>query len=94
MQQNYITIDKKKEVDFIGKLETLKDDFETICGILNLPVLKLSRSKGDYKPEHIKHYTEYYNDKTRGLIELYFSPDIDMFEYTYDEKIIARRINL
>ena len=92
LQQNYITLDGKEEINFIGKLETLKDDFETICSILNLPALKLSRGKGNYKPKHFKHYTEYYNDNTRALVERYFSSDVNMFEYTYDEKIIARRI--
>jgi len=92
LQQNYITVDGNVDVNFIGKLETLKDDFKTICSKLNLPMLGLSRSKGEYKPKHFNHYTEYYNDNTQALIERYFSADINMFEYTYDEKITARRI--
>ena len=40
LQQHYTTVDGEIALNFIGKLETLKDDFKTICSKLNFPMLK------------------------------------------------------
>lgn len=67
-------------VDFIGRFETLHQDFETVCKTLGLaltlPHLNQSRQQRDYRP--------YYTDRTRQLVADHFGEDADLFGYTFE----------
>ena len=91
LQQNYTSINDTLELDYVGKFETLKTDFDEICSIIGLPELELLRNKGGYKPDYYKHYTEYYDEKTIELVNRYFKKDIDIFEYEYNQQFITHR---
>ena len=93
LQQNYTTINNKLALDFVGKFENLKVDFKKICEIIGLPVSELSKNKNSYKPTYYNKYTQYYDDNSKALVEKYFSKDIDMFEYSYDQNFITNRMN-
>ena len=66
-------------VDFVGRYETLEADFNHVCQKLNiqasLPYLNKSKHE-DYK--------QYYNFKTRKIVEEHFQEDIALFGYTFD----------
>jgi hypothetical protein len=70
----------EKLVNYIGKFETLNRDFQYICeriGIsANLPHLNVSQRKP---------YQEYYNVKTARLVQEVFKPDIEIFNYRFEE---------
>lgn len=65
-------------VDFVGRYETLAQDFQYVGKILNinssLPHLN--------KSEH-RDYQAYYTDKTRKLVEEHFEEDIQLFGYNF-----------
>lgn len=67
-------------VDFIGKFETLNEDWKYIAEKLQLhrplPHLNENTNKNS-------HYTEYYNDKTKNIIQNKFATDINYFEYEF-----------
>ena len=67
-------------VDFIGKFERLDDDWATVAAKLKidtpLPKLNVTATKH-------RHYTEYYNNKTRDIINTRFAVDIEYFEYEF-----------
>lgn len=67
-------------VDFIGKFEQLDADWEKVAqklGINNkLPKLNVNTSKN-------RHYTEYYTDKTKEIIQSRFAVDIEYFWYEF-----------
>jgi hypothetical protein len=66
-------------VDHIGRLESIREDFQTICeqiGIeANLPH-KNASSHRDYRT--------YYSDDTRELVADHFQEDIERFGYCFD----------
>jgi hypothetical protein len=66
-------------VDFVGRYETLAQDFQRVCHILgiesSLPHLNRS-SHQDYR--------SYYTETTRKIVEEYFKEDIELFGYTFD----------
>ena len=66
-------------VDFIGKFESLDSDWAKIAMRLGidkaLPHVNASARR--------KHYTEYYNDRTRKLIADRFAIDIEYFGYEF-----------
>jgi len=65
-------------VDFIGKHETLQNDFKKVCSKCNietdLPHLNASRKKKD-------HYVKYYSPNSIELISQAFKEDIELFDY-------------
>ena len=73
-------------MDFIGKFERLDDDWATVAAKLRidtpLPKLNVTATKRLTETKR-RHYTEYYNNKTRDIINTRFAVDIEYFEYEF-----------
>lgn len=72
--------DGKLDCDFIGRFESLSEDYLTLGEVLNielptLPTLNKSKDRSDYR--------NYYNDTTKKLIQEYYQEDIEMFGYLF-----------
>lgn len=65
-------------IDFIGRYETLADDFASVCGQLGITRALPHVRKSDHA-----HYSEYYQDDTREIIGTWFRKDIEMFGYHF-----------
>lgn len=67
-------------IDFVGRFETLQDDFQTVCDRIGvqaeLPVLNASNRRRDWR--------SYYTNETRDLIADLFQRDIKQFGYRWD----------
>tara|TARA_B100000287_G_scaffold363821_1_gene357737 strand:- start:482 stop:1120 length:639 start_codon:yes stop_codon:yes gene_type:complete len=71
-----------QNVQYYARFENLQQDFEKICSIIKVTPGILPHKK---KIKDRPHYTEYYNDKTRKIVEELFQPDIDHFNYKFGE---------
>lgn len=77
------TIDGKVVVDFIGKYETLLEDFTYICNRLEIPFDgKLTREKGDARIDK-SDYRTYYSEASKKIIEDAFYREISLFGYHF-----------
>jgi hypothetical protein len=65
--------------DFIGRFERLDADWATIAKKLGLPETLPHKRENP----RARHYTDYYNDKTRDIIASKFKIDIDHFGYEF-----------
>ena len=77
-QLNYISLNGRTIVDYVGRYETLHEDWKYISSKLNitedLPHLNKTNSC---------HYRQYYNAKSKGIVAKLFSKDIEHFGYSY-----------
>ena len=68
----------KVDIDFIGKFESINEDFEQIKSAIgleaSLPHLNASKRAG---------YQSYYDDETREIVARWFSEDIATFGYEF-----------
>lgn len=69
------------EFGFIGKCENLKTDFEYVCENIKIPISELPKSN---KTNH-NHYTEYYTNELRKIVETRYADDIDRFSYKFGD---------
>ena len=67
-------------VDFIGKFESLNEDWKIIAKKLGTSTTLPHTNKNIAKK---KHYTEYYNNELREIIAKKFQKDIDYFGYKF-----------
>ena len=82
LQSDYLVdLHGKVLVDFIGRFETLNDDFITICQRIGVkpPALEHKRQAKDRGG-----YQKYYTPETTDLVARHFAADIAMFGYRFD----------
>ena len=69
------------ELDFIGRFETLENDFESICKYLGiekrLPQLNVSKNR--------KKYVDYYDSESLELVSDMYKDDIALFNYNFGQ---------
>ena len=79
-QKDYLMDDQNKQiVTFIGRMENLNQDFQTICEKLGidlpaLPHLNQSVSQG---------YRSFYNPQAEAMLAKAFEPDIELLGYEF-----------
>lgn len=66
------------EVDFIGRFENIKEDYQKICNRLeiNRPLKKLNST------EYGDHWKDFYNSETSKIVESVYWQDFQMFNYS------------
>jgi len=72
--------DGRLAVDFVGRFETLASDFEHVAKRLGLDAASLPKRN----VSHHKHYSAWYNDRTRGIVAERFARDIAAFGYEFE----------
>jgi len=85
-QYNYVAdVDGQVIVDFVGRYETLQEDLDTICdrvGIKRITVPRINISK---ERKNSIHYSEYYDEESKGIVTKIFEKDFEMFGYKYED---------
>ena len=68
-------------VDFIGRLEAVQEGMDKICDRIGIPRLDVPR----VNPTRHGHYTEYYDARSRRIVEKIYAPDIEAFGYRFGD---------
>ncbi len=72
---------RKLSVDFVGKFETLQEDFDKICTHIGIDRVTLPHVN---KTNHA-HYSSYYDRRTRRLVAKIYRKDIALFKYKFEK---------
>lgn len=72
-------MDGDNMIDYVGRVETIDRDLQNICEHLNIQHHPLGIHN---KTEHM-HYRQYYNNKTREMVEEMEQDCIQRFDYTF-----------
>jgi len=71
-------------VDYIGKTESVQTDLSYICGLLNIPNIKINQLNTTKR----KDYRHYYDTETIEIVAKKLKKDIDFFGYDFDGKTV------
>ena len=66
-------------VDFVGRFESLNEDFQEVCGILGLDASLRHTNRSSHKD-----YRDYYNARTIELVRETYREDIELLSYEFD----------
>ncbi|MGA1205891.1 MAG: sulfotransferase family 2 domain-containing protein [Opitutales bacterium] len=66
-------------VDFVGRFESLANDFDQICRKVGIEAQIPHVNKSAHKD-----FREYYDDETKALVAQHWAADIERFGYTFD----------
>lgn len=68
-------------VDFVGKFETLHDDFAHICQRIGIECALPHRRKATDRKQDFRGY---YTDESAELVKNHFRRDLELFEYEFE----------
>lgn len=66
-------------LDFVGRLENINQDVVTIGDEIGLDFGQVEKVNATAR----SHYRDYYNAKSRALVEKYFGEDIEQLKYSF-----------
>lgn len=70
--------DGSQMVNFVGRFETLKDDWSVVCEKLGVQMELPHENKSEHG-----WYRDYYDDLTRNIVASHHRADIEAFGYTF-----------
>lgn len=65
-------------VDFVGRFENLKEEFAKVCEVLSIEFRLPHKNRSNHRA-----YRDYYNERTRQLVQEGFAKDIALFDYEF-----------
>lgn len=71
-------------VDFLGRFETLQDDFADLCAKLGVAAPELPHVHQDAVKAGL-HYSRYYDTATVDYVGELFARDVELFGYRFEE---------
>jgi hypothetical protein len=82
LQNDYLVdLHGKRIVDFIGRYETLEQDYGQVCARVGIPYRQLPHKR---KATDRDDYRRYYNERTIELVARHFRADVEELGYTFD----------
>lgn len=66
-------------IDFVGRYETLVEDFQTVCQTVNMNASLPHLNRSSHRD-----YQSYYNERTKQLVAEHFQADIEALGYHFD----------
>jgi len=79
-QFEFVCIDNKISVDFLGRFENFKNDISTLKKKFNINKNIILKNKTNHY-----HYSLYYNTTTKSMVEKIYEKDLSFFNYDFSK---------
>lgn len=74
----------KPMADFVGRFETLSEDFARVAAEIGAPELKLpERNRTLSSKRGSRHYRDFYDDRLKNLVNQRYEKDVETFGYSF-----------
>lgn len=70
--------------DHYMRFENLQEDYRQMCNSLGIIYEELMKLKSDVRKDKKKHYSEYYNIRTKKIVERKYEKHIETFKYKFE----------
>jgi len=84
---NHYFIDKKSVCNYYIRYENLEKDIIELCkilGIENYNITELPNFKSTQRKNKNKHYSKYYDDETKSIVDKVCSKEFELFGYKFE----------
>ena len=82
-QTDFLLINGELAIDFVGKFESIEEDFEVIKQKLNMPPHIELAKKNITGSRTKKDYRDYYNEEMIDIVRKVYQKDIELFDYQF-----------
>jgi len=83
-QRDFLCLDGKIAVDFVGRFENLNADVGTVLEKLSIPDTRVPHLEKGRK--RYQHYSHFYNNRMRERVASLYAQDLDAFDYQFEDK--------
>ncbi len=77
---DWITVDGRVAMDFIGRFESIESDFAALCRAAGIERPRLRH----WNARRHHHYSLYYDDRSRAMIGERYQREIDHFDFKFE----------
>tara|TARA_B100000902_G_scaffold104351_1_gene106556 strand:- start:1563 stop:2144 length:582 start_codon:yes stop_codon:yes gene_type:complete len=70
------------DIDFLGHFENFNNDFNYVCDTLRIKTKNWGHRN---RSKRSKRYTEYYDSKTKKIVERKYAQDIELLKYKFGD---------
>jgi len=74
--------DGKGWIDFVGRFENLEEDWNKACKVIGTEWKLPHRNVNHANPRN-KHYTDYYDDDSKKIVEEAYQRDLELYGYVF-----------
>lgn len=78
-QYKYLTLQNEIPLDFVGRYENIKEDFNNVCEEIGIPERYIDL--GFEHKQDLINYKDYYCDESKKIIDEIFDMDFKTFDY-------------
>lgn len=83
-QSDFFDVEGQYALDYVGRFENLQKDIETMSKIIGVDSEFKQHEKKSNKA--YRHYSIFYTNSNKQLIQNVYNEDIERFEYSFDDK--------
>lgn len=80
LQNDFLSVDGQRVVNFVGRFENLQEDFRTICERIGIQARLVKKNSTRPKP-----YQDFYDSRTAELVRQTYRRDIETFGYEFEK---------
>jgi len=84
-QADTLIAEGKVLVDFIGRFESIQNDYDKVCDVIGAPKQMLGKYLATQKDAGTEHYSCFYDNESKEIVAEIYKDDIERFRYDFQQ---------